>query len=99
MKVSVRLGATIPTVQYGNLRPEIEITDVDLDKDVKEQVDAAIAAAAIIWGGIDDNIMAFVDEAAKAVGGGLQMEDRTAKLERQMKIIADKLELTKKAPK
>lgn len=44
-KVSIELGATIKTTDYGNVKPVIRVDDIDPEGDVEAQVAIAIEAA------------------------------------------------------
>lgn len=87
LTVDVELGATIPTLEYGNIRPLIRISGVDPNGDVESQIEIAIAGATKVFASIDDNIINFVEEAAKAVGGGLEINNRLKAVEEALAII------------
>lgn len=54
--VTVSLGATIPTGEFGNVRPHIEIRNIRLDQDLQAQLAPALEAAGVIWLAIDGEI-------------------------------------------
>ena len=81
LSFTVELGATIPTTEYGNLRPLIKIANIDPSGDVEAQINIAMAGATQAFTAIDDQIVQFVEEAAKAIGGGLKINNRLKAVE------------------
>ena len=56
LTISVTLGATIPTGEFGNLRPTVEIRNIRLDQPVEPQLKRALDAAGKAWLAIDSEI-------------------------------------------
>lgn len=68
LRVSVGLKAVIPTIQFGNIQPSLEISGIDPTQDVQEQVDLGIAASSIAFAAIDDKLLLIVEEADLSEG-------------------------------
>lgn len=99
MKVSVRLGCTIPSIEYGNVRPEVEITDIDCDGDIEAQLERAIVVTGAAFSALDAKILDLVDEATRQVAASMSMGERVQRLEAAMRNVSKALKEAKEAGK
>jgi hypothetical protein len=107
LTISVTLGATIPTGDYGNLKPSVEIRGIRLDQPIEPQLELALAATAKAWLAIDGEIEVKVTEMLSQDAGGQAgdgVRERLKKLEEfkgtaveSIKNIAEEVRKHKKA--
>lgn len=84
LTISVTLGATIPTGDFGNVRPTVEIKNIRLDQPLEPQLEHALAAAGKAWLAIDDEIEHRVMDMLSIDAGSTEtptLRDRVARLE------------------
>jgi hypothetical protein len=93
LSVSVELGATIPTQEYGNVRPLVRIDGIDPNQDVEAQVNLALEAASKGFIAIDDKIIELVDQAAGTVESAPKIRNRVAEIEKQIKHLKSALKI------
>jgi hypothetical protein len=90
LMVSVSLGATIPTGDYGNLKPQLEIHNVRLDQPLEPQLEQALAAGRAAWLAIDSEIEVRITEMLSVSAGGqagVGVRERLAALEAFMSVV------------
>ena len=91
-KVGAKLGGTIPTTQYANIRPDLEITDIDTTQDVDSQLKVAKEVLQKVWATIIDEYNTQVLEVAQ-----YKIEDSVkAALRKKFQDITDEIEAIKK---
>jgi hypothetical protein len=84
LTISVTLGATLPTGDFGNVRPTVEIKNIRLDQPLEPQLERALDAAGKAWLAIDTEIEHRVMDMLSVDAGSTAtptLRDRVARLE------------------
>lgn len=84
LRISVTLGATLPTMQYGNIKPEITISNIDPNGNVEEQIELAIAAIKKGFESIDNHLVEFVESSEAIQESGTKLLEKVDTLETKL---------------
>lgn len=92
-KVSVELGLTLKMATGGGFnffRPSICISDIDIDGDIKDQIDRAVKAIEISWDDLGEAMGKVITQSEVTENESLLVElgRRMTDMEKQMKSLA-----------
>ena len=92
-KVSVELGLTLKMATgggYNFIRPSISISEIDIDGDVKDQVDRSLEVVSSAWSQLEESMGNIVTQADVTENESLLVElgRRMTDMEKQMKSLA-----------
>jgi len=91
-KVSVTLGLTLKMNSGGGFnffRPEITISDIDVDADLEPQIERSLSAIHAVWSNIEKEIGTIVDnsEIAEKPSALTEINKRMSEFEADMHIL------------
>jgi hypothetical protein len=81
LRVDVDLGATIPSAQFGNIRPALAIRGINPYTDVEGQIEVSLAAGVLAFVRINDTIGELVDDKLIESETGSTLAERVVALE------------------
>ena len=90
LTISVSLGVTVEVGERQYLKPQVEVRNIRLDKDVEAQVNKAIEGARIAWLAIDREMEVQIVEMTSGAAGQESVRDTLEKMEAWINGVAKK---------